>query len=335
MNSSISNIDAVEKIQKKRGRKPKGGKLIDTPVSFHSNSNTTGVLANEIKKPNIILHLKCNLDDINEEEDNTQCFFNITNANKLTFDVLLYNNSMEKTDETINNNSVNINSSIANNNTNINTNNNFFYLKTEEDIQKSQEEDTNDDDLCSQQANYTEDLKEIWRKLKKLELNLHLNSCADKKSACFWCTYDFDNPAVYIPKHANTTGGYNVYGCFCSPECACAFLMNENIDNATKIERYQLLNHIYAKIYKYNKNIKPAPSPYYILNKFYGNMSIQNYRSMFNFDRLFLLVDKPLTKFMPELLIDNEDYILNKKTIPTIKLKRESKNNIISKNFGI
>ena len=47
---------------------------------------------------------------------------------------------------------------------------------------------------------------------------------------------------------------YQVYGCFCSPECSSAYLMNEKIDSSVKFERYQLLNHVYGKIYDYKKN---------------------------------------------------------------------------------
>ena len=37
---------------------------------------------------------------------------------------------------------------------------------------------------------------------------------------------------IYIPKYfMNET--YHVYGCFCSPECAVAHLMEENIDSST------------------------------------------------------------------------------------------------------
>ena len=55
------------------------------------------------------------------------------------------------------------------------------------------------------------------------------------------------------------------YGCFCHPECAVAFLMNENIDTSVKFERYFLLNSIYGPIYNYNKSIKPAANPHFLL----------------------------------------------------------------------
>ena len=70
-------------------------------------------------------------------------------------------------------------------------------------------------------SNKNNDLKDLWKKLKNLQHSLHLNNISDKKSACFWCTYEFDNPPIYIPKHY-IKESYHVYGCFCSPECATA-----------------------------------------------------------------------------------------------------------------
>ena len=55
------------------------------------------------------------------------------------------------------------------------------------------------DELGNELAKANE-TKELWKKIKQLEQNLHLN-ISDKKSACFWCTHDFDNPPIYIPKH--------------------------------------------------------------------------------------------------------------------------------------
>merc|ERR1711916_286386 len=94
---------------------------------------------------------------------------------------------------------------------------------------------------------------------------------------------------------------YYVYGCFCSPECGVSYLMNEIIDTSEKYERFQLLNYIYGSIFDYSQNIKPAPNPYYTLDKFYGNMSIQEYRRLLKNDRLLLIVDKPLTRVLPEI----------------------------------
>ena len=145
----------------------------------------------------------------------------------------------------------------------------------------------------------------------------------------------------YIPKF-QIKDSYHVYGCFCSPECSTAYLMEENIDSSARLERYHFLNHIYSKIYDYNKNIKPAPNPYYLLDKYYGNLSIQEYRSLLRNERLFLVVDKPLTRILPELHEDNDDFIINNKIIPsnTFQIKKklqkkQTKTNILSDHFGL
>ena len=103
-------------------------------------------------------------------------------------------------------------------------------------------------------------------------------------------------------------------------------LMNENIDHSVRFERYSLLNHIYSKIYEYSKNIKPAPNPHYILEKFYGNLTIQEYRALLKSHRLYLMIDKPLTRILPEYYDDNDDFIINHKVIPSSNLQQIKKN---------
>ena len=296
----------VVKIPKKRGRKPKGGKVVICEPNLDNTPPS---------KINIILHLKCNTTDVNKLEHNlnTNFFENYKfSESKLTdLNYMTYNNIKTK-DDNIDNND-NVDNSISNSN-----------------------ESNND----------TDNMKSIWQKLDILSNNLHTNNICDKKSACFHCTYEFDNTPIYIPKH-ELNKIYYVYGCFCSPECACAFLMNEqNIDTTTRFERYTLLNYLYCKIYDYSKNIKPAPSPYYMLDKYYGNLSIQEYRKLLKNERLLLIVDKPLIRILPELHEDSDDYLLNNQTIPSSSLsshkhlihqnsKHESKNDILNHQFNL
>ena len=199
----------------------------------------------------------------------------------------------------------------------------------------------NDNDNDMDPANLNE--REIWRKINQLKLSFHKSDICQnlggtQRSACFWCTCEFDSPAIYIPKSCSKEG-YQVYGCFCSPECAAAFLMNENIDTSTRFERYHLLNSVYGKIYKYEKSIKIAPNPYYLLNKYYGNLTIQEYRKLFHSDQMIYVVNKPLTHILPELYEDNNDFLLNTKIIPThsvnIKKNKPLKSNILNNAFGI
>jgi hypothetical protein len=307
---------------KKRGRKPKGGKIIPQIVPINNIKDS---------KPNVILHLKCSLKDLQTNSllnSNIQSFNFNTNKNDNSYEIIC-SNDVTGTDDTI------FKQNITNDIININTNNtNTFVKATEEDIEYEEDEPSS--------KSKENDIKEVWKKLKILEHNLHINNISDKKSACFWCTYEFDNPPVYIPKHY-IKESYHVYGCFCSPECATAYLMEENIDSSSKFERYHLINHIYAKIYDYEKNIKPAPNPYYMLEKYYGNLNIQEYRALLKNERLFLVVDKPLTRILPELHEDNDDFIINNKIIPsnTYQIKKKlqkkhlTKKNILNEKFGL
>jgi hypothetical protein len=294
---------------KKRGRKPKGGKIIYQTIEMNDNVES---------KPNIILHLKCSLKDLTTN-------INTKNANMNT--TVSTTASMSVTSADINIESYNFASK---------NDLSFEIIETNSSIEETDECENYDDD------DDKFEIKETWKKLKQLEHNLHINNICDKKSACFWCTCEFDNPCIYIPKHF-IKASYHVYGCFCSPECACAFLMNENIDSSTKFERYYLLNHIYSKIYNYEKNIKPAPTPYFMLDKYYGNLTIQEYRMLFRNERLFFVVEKPLTRVLPELHEDNNDFIITNKIIPSNKYqikkkthkKLQTKNTIVNEKFGL
>ena len=302
---------ASQKIPKKRGRKPKGGKIVQQIIPLQSNKE---------EKPNVILHLKCSMKDLQDNKSINQKIENYdfsANKNESSFEIV--SSDIKQPAQ----------SSGA---------------FTKKNAIVSVQDDENDacDDFCKATKDSDADTKEVWRKLKHLEHSLHANNICDKKSACFWCTHDFDNPPVYIPKH-HVKDSYHVYGCFCSPECATAYLMEESIDSSSKFERYHLINHIYSKIYDYKKNIKPAPNPYYMLEKYYGNLTIQEYRSLLRNERLFLVVDKPLTRILPELHEDNDDFIINNKIIPSntyqIKKKQQkkqqTKNAIVSETFGL
>ena len=269
-------------IGKKRGRKPKGGKIIN-PQNIPETEKA--------EKPNVILHLKCSVKDLNNTGDH--------NSNFLNSNIDPYNFDSNKNEYKLDN------------------------FETEQNI-------INSNIITEKQDKEIVDTREIWKKMKTLEHNLHNNNISDKKSACFWCTFDFDNPSIYIPKN-QMKDTYRVYGCFCSPECATAYLMNENLDTSIKFERYALLNHIYSKIYEYTKNIKPAPNPYYMLDKFYGNLSIQEYRSLLKSYRLYLMIDKPVTRILPEYYEDNDDFIINHKVVPSnnLQVKRNIKNQFL------
>lgn len=326
---------------KKRGRKPKGGKLIVNPPE---KKNTNVPIAN------IILHLKCSMQDLNEH--------NII-INKMVTDPMVYNPSLPPSILAYNNSDLSL--------YNINDNNNNVEKITgkENDAAYNDFESQSGqpiNNLCKVcSSNITEEpieeyadinIKDVNSKLKKLKIKLYKNMNQDKKSACFWCTYEFDNPPCYIPKY-EIDGELFGYGSFCRPECAVAFLMKENIDDSTKFERYHLLNQMYSKVYDFKKNIKPAPNPYYLLEKFYGSLTIQEYRKLLKTEHMLLVIDKPLTRILPEIHEDNDDFITNifgnsstnnnnNQTSGVYKVKRESekqkgqsKSSILKEHFGV
>ena len=412
-----------EKVAKKRGRKPKGGKITIQP---QTNSN----IQNEL--PNIILHLKCSLSDLNKNNtevnetfdtinnsgvcnnnntsnsinNNTETIQSYNSTNAIGSEInnnmdransdscsagtnmtlyqrdLLKNNTKNSQNHTQHQPITNVHNMITKDSTLIETYssalfqvydpcivvdtqrhpqsdscNTSCYRNSNEIINKNpaslfstiyspdiisyshnQNQNKNHafggniptpmhDDEYTNAANLNE--RDIWKKINQLKISFHKSDICQnirgaQRSACFWCTCEFDSPAIYIPKSV-LKDMYNVYGCFCSPECAAAFLMNESIDTSTKFERYHLLNSLYGKIYKHEKSIKIAPNPYYLLNKFYGNLSIQEYRKLFQSDQMIYVVNKPLTHILPELYEDNNDFLLNNKIIPTnsVNLKKK------------
>jgi hypothetical protein len=281
---------------KKRGRKPKGGKIVE-------NLSNTPKISNTI--PNIILHLNCTLFEVNQ-------FFNCSEIySPEILDIKTYNEIDSKiftsNYELVNSTDIESNDIMCNTCDTLNTNMAFFSNITNNDVQHSCRVDNLSNIIPKD--NIMENKKSMMKltnkKLMELSYKLH-NNISDGKSACFWCTYNFDTPNIYIPKTMDEDN-IHVYGCFCTPECATSYLINENIDTSIKYERHYLLNSVYSKIYNYTKLIKPAPNPYYTLDKFCGNMSIEEYRYLLNEDNLIIIVNKPLTRIYPELFEDNNN----------------------------
>lgn len=313
-------IEVVEVLDdsKKKGRKPKGGKLI---------SKTDDVQSQQVQLLNVILHLKCSSKELND-------------SNKTTINEFSYN--PEKPPEIMTYNANN-NYSVYDENKKLN--NNAYAECNENGLCKvCNEKRGADTDECNAS------IKDINTKLKQLRVVLYKNASVENKSACFWCTYEYDNPTCYIPKY-ESEGSICAYGSFCRPECAVAYLMKETMDDSTKFERYHLLNRIYGKIYGYSKNIKPAPNPYYTLEKYYGTLTIQEYRKLLKTDHMYLTIDKPITRLMPELHEETDETILNignssnvsvKTVTGAYKVKRQSekvagpsKSNLMKSAFGI
>ncbi len=94
--------------------------------------------------------------------------------------------------------------------------------------------------------------------------------------ACFWCSHAFEGTPCIVPEREEG-GVYRVYGNFCCPECAVAYLLEESLDATTRWERMALLHRIYGPYYNY-KRIFPAPARA-SLKLFGGPMTIGTFRA--------------------------------------------------------
>lgn len=317
----------VQPPKKKRGRKPKSQTLeaqneiqteVQVPKKRGRKPKGGKIVAplqevnNNISfKENVILHLKCKLGNIEKQVNIDHIdYHNIelvnSKMNSLQFEALHHKD---------------------------NENENEYEEKhiQDEDIDESQK-----------MKNDSYHKKIINKKLKELQKLFYSDSLYGKRSSCFWCTCEFDGHPIYIPR-SKVKNNYHVYGCFCSPECGVAHLMGQLIDTSQKYERYQMMNYIYGSIFDYNQNIKPAPDPHYLLDKFYGNMNIEEYRALLNSHNLIMFIEKPLTHIFPELHDENYEQLSSKdKIIPStssFQIKRKSKKNAtkletMMENFG-
>jgi len=334
----VIDEDPIEQVPqtKKRGRKPKGGKIITKPlVKDDSPPPIT----------NVILHLKCSMQDLTEHN---------TKLTQLVSDPMTYNPTVPPSIMAYDSNGAHFSLYTKEGETHPPVSPPLAYKDAvlsetaHQTLCKACNEKVETIEQTPEEDDTTITVKDINTKLKKLKVQLYKGTNTDKKAACFWCTYDYDNPPCYIPKY-EIDGHLHGYGSFCRPECAVAFLMEENIDDSTKFERYHLLNQMYSKVYDYKKNIKPAPNPYYLLDKFYGNLSIQEYRKLLKTEHMLLVIDKPMTRILPELHEDTEDFVTNiyggktaqvsQKGVYKVKRQSEkqqgpSKSSIMKESFG-
>jgi hypothetical protein len=159
----------------------------------------------------------------------------------------------------------------------------------------------------------------VVRKMKALKQRINhpvqvqaLVNEREAYAACFWCTCSFyQQPVCHLYKYV-WDDQWHGYGHFCSPECATAYLLKENVDEACRFERLQLLNRVYQG------PIKPAPDPFYTLDKYFGTLTIDEFRAWSKRPDVPVLmtVAKPMTRIIPEL----HDYM--EENLTQLKVRR-------------
>jgi hypothetical protein len=106
--------------------------------------------------------------------------------------------------------------------------------------------------------------------------------------ACFWDCHQFRGKPCVIPTVIEE-GIWRVYGNFCSPECAAAYLFNERLDLHVQWERYALLNRLYAQD---GDPVRLAPART-ALQMFGGTLDISDYRKIMAEKRMRIDVMTP------------------------------------------
>jgi hypothetical protein len=98
--------------------------------------------------------------------------------------------------------------------------------------------------------------------------------------SCFWCCHNFNHTPWGIPiKYDYYSKIFTLFGIYCSPNCALAYLL-QNENNSTALwENVSLLNLLHYKVYKTDENIVPAPDKI-CLKKFGGPLTVEQYRSL-------------------------------------------------------
>jgi hypothetical protein len=120
------------------------------------------------------------------------------------------------------------------------------------------------------------------------------------QTCCFWCCHKFHWNPVYLPTSYDAYK--NIYTCeghFCSPECALAYVYNDNrISESTRWNRHSLLRFLYTEIYK-DRMLSPAP-PKSLLRMFGGPLDIEQYREyVFNDNHIVLSETYPVRLLFP------------------------------------
>jgi hypothetical protein len=351
-------------INKKRGRKPKAGLIL----------NSKGGIYDTTEVPNIILHLKCHLSDLKTTElissyeytpaiSEVESYTTQSNYHQPSDIITQKPNDLDDdddddddnvvadiddnalphaeyvaTDSTNANESFGTNSS-ANTTTTLNGNNTRSCdgLSSSSALTSGISSVTtnaiaiqpNNKKLATDATIHImndRNQKEIMKKIHRLKYSFHNGETVQTKMnhrpACFWDTCEFDGPIYYIPIMI-VNGVFQVNGCYCSPQCAVASLLKEPLDTSTKFERLHLLHLLYGV--PNSKGFKPAPNPHYLLDKYYGNLTIQEYRTILKGTQMIHIVNKPLTHILPELYEDNNDFLVNSKVIPANSLKMKKK----------
>ena len=157
---------------------------------------------------------------------------------------------------------------------------------------------------------------------KEIDLN------TESEFACWWCCHKFNGLPIGVPNKI-LNNKYNVFGNFCSFNCASAYIHGLKDWNIS--ERLSLLHQMYFSIYDVEEyeTIKSAPKKE-ILKKFGGILTIDEFRnSTNNHYKDYRLIIPPMISIIPLVEENNKEknkcHYSTNKNIPLNNLKISSK----------
>jgi hypothetical protein len=141
------------------------------------------------------------------------------------------------------------------------------------------------------------------------EKNKHNEWPLNTSISCYWCCHRFDNSPYGIPiNYVNER--FEVFGCFCSLECATAYNFHETTNVDEMWERYNLINLLSRRLQLGNL-VKCAP-PRLSLKIFGGHMDIGQFRSFTKKENhKFINVNFPPMTSITQQLEEINDFELN------------------------
>lgn len=293
-------IESTEK-SKKKGRKPKDFGTYVKHVDDKDNE----------EEP-IILNMKFNLNELEDDSDSETEVGNSFNEELGT----------ETKDSVFQ--KINAPDSSSPNQT---TGRNIFTINDTDSESSSDEEDFDDSSnkkllnkikeqtkLIKKLEDEVENYKEIVRdsdrhgmndrRAKKMKMELVLKDSKTGQQiipektdiCCWWCTHNFDGAPFFIPEkfHEET---YEVFGCFCSYNCAAAYNLNMNDHNVWN--RYSILKKMYSPFIDNIEEQVIAPARE-VFEKFGGTLTYEHYlKNIKTNKKEFRLIMPPLVPIVP------------------------------------
>ena len=146
---------------------------------------------------------------------------------------------------------------------------------------------------CQQIKNCNEDVRQIdiilnnkynsntnkLNVLTNLGININNDKWIDKTDvACLWCCHSFKSSPWGIP-YKFVADKFLLFGIFCMPNCALAYILQFYKDDDSLWEKVALLNLLYFKIYGQYTNLQPSFDKM-SLKLFGGTLEIEDYRNI-------------------------------------------------------